>query len=206
MDDVALNQSYAHLLARFLVRPLVGTPVTPNQLTGLRLILGLAACGLLAVGGITASWWSGSLWITTCLLDRADGELARLADLRSERGKVLDFYFDLILDAGWFLAAGVGLRHGVLGVSAILVGLLTCASVIVGIGFAELFDRASPPGVKAWAGTQRFHPDDALFLLAPITWLGWLAPVLIVAGVCTPMIALVMYGRYASQKRRASSG
>jgi hypothetical protein len=34
---------------------------------------------------------------------------------------------------------------------------------------------------------KRFHPDDALFLLAPFTWLGWLAPILVAASVCTPI-------------------
>lgn len=206
MDNVALNQTYAHRLARVLVRPLVGTGVTPNHLTELRLLIGAAACCLLAVGGATAWLWSGALWIATCLLDRGDGELARLANLRSERGKILDFYSDLVLDAGWFLAAGIGLRHGALGGTAILLGLLACASLVLSIGFAELFDRASPPGVKAWAGTQHFHPDDALFLLAPICWFGWVAPVLAAAGICTPVVALVMYSRYASQRRRALIG
>jgi phosphatidylglycerophosphate synthase len=42
--------------------------------------------------------WSGILWVVSCVLDRADGELARMGDLRSESGKVLDFYSDMILD------------------------------------------------------------------------------------------------------------
>ena len=78
----------------------------------LRLIVGLAACALLAVGSRTTAAWSGVLWIVTCVLDRADGELARMGDLRSESGKVLDYYSDMILDALWFLGAGLGLRHG----------------------------------------------------------------------------------------------
>src|SRR6266581_1765282 len=82
MDDVALNQTYAHAFARILVRPLIGTWVRPNHLTVLRLIVGLAACALLAVGSRTAAAWSGALWIVTCVLDRADGELARMGDLR----------------------------------------------------------------------------------------------------------------------------
>jgi len=109
MDDVALNQTYAHALARIFVRPLLGTWVRPNHLTALRLIVGLAACALLAVGSRTTAAWSGVLWIVTCVLDRADGELARMGDLRSESGKVLDYYSDMILDALWFLAAGLGL-------------------------------------------------------------------------------------------------
>jgi archaetidylinositol phosphate synthase len=169
------------------------------------LIVGLGACALLAVGSRTAAAWSGALWIVTCLLDRADGELARMADLHSESGKVLDYYSDMILDAVWFLGAGLGLRHGRLGDIAVLLGLLTSGSMLLCIWYAEMFERLSGPGVKAWSGVQLFHPDDALFLLAPLTWLNWLAPILVASSICTPIIAIVFVARYVALKRRATA-
>jgi archaetidylinositol phosphate synthase len=202
MDDVASNQTYAHAFARIFVRPLIGTWVRPNHLTGLRLVTGLAACALLTAGTKSAALWSGFFWVITCVLDRADGELARMGDLRSESGKVLDFYSDMILDAVWFLCAGIGLRGGWLGDAAIPLGVLTCVSMLLIIWVSELFDRLSTPDAKAWNGTERFHPDDALFLLAPITWFGWLGPVLIGAGVCTPLIVAATVFRYVRLKRR----
>lgn len=205
MDDVASNQTYAHAFARIFVRPLIGTWVRPNHLTALRLVTGLAACALLTAGTKSAALWSCLLWVITCVLDRADGELARMGDLRSESGKVLDFYSDLILDAAWFLCAGIGLRGGWLGGAAIPLGVLTCVSMVLIIWVSELFDRLSTPEVKAWNGTERFHPDDGLFLLAPITWVGWLAPVLIGAAICTPLVALATVVRYARLKRRLAA-
>jgi phosphatidylglycerophosphate synthase len=205
IDDVSLNQTYAHLFARVLVRPLIGTWVRPNHLTVLRLMVGLAACALLAMASGAAHAWSGALWVVTCVLDRADGELARMGDLRSESGRVLDFYSDMLLDAGWFLGAGIGLRHGSLGDGAVLLGLLVCGSIVLCIWYAELFERLSGPGVKAWHGTQRFHPDDALFLLAPLTWLGWMSPVLVASSICTPIVAAILIIRYAALKRRMTA-
>jgi archaetidylinositol phosphate synthase len=169
MDDVALNQTYAHALARIFVRPLIGTWVRPNHLTMLRLIVGLAACVLLAVGSRTTAAWSGILWTITCVLDQADGELARLGD------------------------------------TAVPLGLLASGSILLSIWCAEMFERLSGPGVKAWSGVQRFHPDDALFLLAPITWLGWLAPILVASSICTPVIAVLFVARYVMLKRRTSA-
>lgn len=202
MDDVAQNQTYAHAFARLFVRPLLGTWVRPNHLTALRLVLGLAACALLIPGSKLYTAWSGVLWILTCVLDRADGELARMGDLRSESGKVLDYYSDMILDAAWFLCAGIGLRHGALGDTAIVLGGVTCLAMLLCTWYAEMFERLSGPGVKAWKGVQHFHPDDALFLLPLLTWLGWVGPVLMAASVVTPVIAAVMIARYAAVKRR----
>ena len=203
MDDVALNQTYAHAFARLFVRPLLGTPVRPNHLTVLRLAIGIAACMLLAFGTRTAMNWSGACWVVACVLDRADGELARMGDLRSASGQVLDYYSDMILDAGWFLGAGFGLRHGWLGSVALPLGALTCCSMLICSWASEMYERLSGPGIKVWYGVRRFHPDDALFLLAPFTWLGWLVPILIAASVCTPVIALVIGLRYLKLRRLA---
>lgn len=186
------------------MRPLLNTWVRPNHLTALRLVVGLAACALLAVGSKTAAIWSGILWVITCVLDRADGELARVGNMRSESGKMLDYYSDMILDTWWFLCAGISLRHGWLGQSTFALGLIAGASILLCMWYAEMFERLSDPGVKAWEGARRFHPDDALFLLAPLTWLGWVAPVLIASSICTPIIALVLFVRYVALRRRTT--
>ena len=206
-QDVLLNQTYAHSIARWMVRPLLGTPIRPNHLTLLRMAIGLGACALLALGSRTGAIWSGILWIATCVLDRADGELARIGNMRSESGKVLDFYSDLVLDSLWFLSAGIGLSEGDGNLShvGVALGALSAVSVFICIGGAELFERASGPGVKAYYGLQKFHPDDALFLLALFTWFGWLAPLLIASSICTPVIALVIVYRYVRLRFRPLS-
>jgi archaetidylinositol phosphate synthase len=208
LNDAVFYQSYAHVFVRIFVRPLIGTWVRPNHLTGLRLVSGLAACALLSIGTRSTAAWSGVLWVLSCLLDRADGELARMGDLRSEGGKVLDFYSDMILDSFWFLGAGIGLRHSSLGVAAVPLGVIACGSMLLVMWSSELFERLSEPGVKAFdftGGGKRFHPDDALFLLAPFTWLGWLVPILVASSVCTPIFAIVITVRYLLLKRRVAA-
>jgi archaetidylinositol phosphate synthase len=207
LNDAVFYQSYAHAFARVFVRPLLGTWVQPNHLTGLRLLTGLAACALLSVGTRSTAVCSGILWIVSCVLDRADGELARMGDLRSDGGKVLDFYSDMILDSVWFLGAGIGLRHGPLGQYAVSLGILACGSMLLVMWSSELLERLSAPGVKAFdfKGSKRFHPDDLLFLLAPFTWLGWLVPILVAASICTPVFAVVITMRYLLLKRRSAT-
>jgi archaetidylinositol phosphate synthase len=202
--DAVFYQTYAHAFARIFVRPLLGTWVRPNHLTGLRLLTGLAACVLLSVGSRNTAVWSGILWVVSCMLDRADGELARMGDLRSDSGKALDFYSDMILDSFWFLGAGIGLRHSSLGEYAAPLGVLACGSMLLVMWSSELLERLSAPGVKAFdfKGVKRFHPDDMLFLLAPFTWLGWLVPILVASSVCTPIFAVVITVRYFLLKRR----
>ena len=110
-----MNDTWTHALARYMVRPLIGTGVTPNHLTTLRLVTGALACLLFARAGHGDILWGGVLWLVSAFLDRADGELARIGHMQSQQGHLYDYYTDLTINSAFFLAIGVGLRHSWLG-------------------------------------------------------------------------------------------
>lgn len=88
--------SWSHRLARPLVRPLIGTGITPNHLTTVRLISGLMACGAFVPGLPNWTGWGGWLWLFSTFLDCADGELAKLGNMASEEGRACDCLVDTI--------------------------------------------------------------------------------------------------------------
>lgn len=71
------HDTWIHRAVRGAVRPLARTPVTPNQVTTLRLITGLAAAAAFAQGGEGWRQVGAGLFLVSLFLDRADGELAR---------------------------------------------------------------------------------------------------------------------------------
>lgn len=194
-----MNDTWSHAGARALVRPLVGTWVRPNHITFLRLATGILACALLARGGYTAELWSGLLWLISAFLDRADGELARIGQLQSRRGHLFDYYTDVVLNSGFFLAAGINLRHAHW---AIPVGVAACGSLLACSLLAEAYERAEATGARVWEGGWGFQPDDALYLLPLFVWFHWLAPMLIAAAIVGTGIAVVLLGRYILLTRR----
>lgn len=177
------HDSWTHLLARRAIRPLLGTAVTPNHLTTLRLVTGVAACALVALGTTAGAWWGGALWLVSAFLDRADGELARVGNMMSASGHRYDFYVDNLVNALFFVAAGFAVAGGWLGAWAIPLGLLGGASMMICGWWSELLEARSPPGTKAYSGAAGFDPDDALYLMGPLAWLGWLAPVVVGAAI-----------------------
>ena len=178
-------------MARPLVRPMIGTRIRPNHLTTLRLLTGLGACACLASGARTGVWWGGGLWLVSAFLDRADGELARMGDLMSRGGHMYDFYTDVAVNSLLFVAIGIGLRHSWLGAWSVLLGVLAGGSMFAIGLFAHWIELRNPPGKKAYAGRWGFDPDDALYLMGPLAWLGWLSPILIGAAVgATTMMAV----------------
>jgi phosphatidylglycerophosphate synthase len=169
----------------------VGTWVRPNHLTTLRLLSGLAACVLLAWGSNVGMAWGGAVWLVSAFLDRADGELARIGNMMSRGGHVYDYYADTIINAGFFVAIGIGLRQSWLGHWSLRLGLLTGLSVFLCSVFAEWLELRSPPGTRAYSGKWGFDPDDALYLMGPLAWLGWLGPILIGASIGAPAMMLI---------------
>ena len=194
-----VGDSWTHKIARVCILPLVNTPVTPNHLTILRLITGVAACTSFAVGTQEWNLWGGVFWIISAFLDRADGELARVSGKTSEWGHKFDYFCDVTVTALFFVGIGIGLRDSPLGYWCIIMGLTAAAGVVAAEILAEIIDQAQKhTGEKAYEGFAGFDFDDVLYLFAPLVWLGWQYPFLIGASVGAPAFALLTW--YKSKK------
>jgi phosphatidylglycerophosphate synthase len=170
-------------LARPLVRPLIGTGVTPNHITTARLITGLAAAAALVPGTPDWTWWGGWLWLLSAFLDRADGELARIGNMATPEGRAWDCLVDNIVNPVFFVAIGIGLRHSVLGDWAIPLGLVAGVALFFCGYWSEALEQRMHLSVKAYSGAFGFDIDDLLYLFAPLAWLDWLAPILVGAAI-----------------------
>ena len=189
------NDSWTHKLARACVRPLVGTAVTPNHLTTLRMLSGVAACSTFASGDVGTYGWGAALWVISAFLDRADGELARIGNLSSPGGHLFDYYADVGVNALFFAAIGMGLRDSSLGVWAILMGLVGGISIVIASVVAERFERQDEAGRKPFSGVAGFDFDDVLYLLGPAVWLGAAYPLLVASSIGIPVFALISWWR-----------
>lgn len=132
--DVLWNRYVARPLAAVLLPALVGSRITPNQVTFASLGVFGVACALL-VG------WPGHLGLIVAVavlelsyvLDCVDGQLARLRGTSSRVGAHLDFLMDEIKAFLLVAATGARLWHAdgkVLWLIEALVGLTAVASAI----------------------------------------------------------------------------
>jgi archaetidylinositol phosphate synthase len=186
-----IGASWTHRLARPLVRPLVGTGITPNHITTARLITGLMAAAALLPGDVTWTWWAGWLWLLSAFLDRADGELARVGNMASLEGQAWDYQVDIIVNPTFFVAIGIGLRHSLLGGYAIPLGIIAGGSIFLGAYWSKALELRQGPSVKAYSGAFGFDLDDLLYLFAPLAWLGWLMPIMVGAAIGGTLMALL---------------
>lgn len=191
-----MANSWTHILARVAVRPLVGGPITPDNITTARLVTGIAACLCFAVGGREWDIWGGVLWLVSAFLDRADGELARLSNSCNPAGHAYDYACDVAVNALFFVGIGIGARAGMLGPWAIALGLLAGGGIALASIWSEWLEKEDKSGRKAYEGVAGFDFDDVLYLFAPIAWLGWLTPLLIGGAIGGPIFAVVTWVRW----------
>ncbi len=192
-----LGRTWTHQLALWFVRPLANTFVTPNHLTFLRLITGLAACYCFATGDRDMTIWGGWIWVFSAFLDRADGELARVSGKSSPWGHKFDMFCDSTITSLFFVAGGIGLRETELGNWAILMGFAGGLGVLAAEYFAEQIDkRTDDPDDRAYPGIAGFDFDDVLYLFAVIAWLDWFMPIVIGASIGAPAFALLTWYKW----------
>ena len=146
----------------------------------------MAGARLLAVGAPAAANWGAGLFVLARFLDHFDGELARQKNMKSRLGYYLDYISGAVSYAALFFGIGFGLRDGALGPWAIVLGSVGAAAAIVsmfldlGIDKAEKLTDGDATGYPGYAG---FELEDGIYLIAPITWLGWLQPFFVLCGV-----------------------
>ncbi len=171
-------------LANIMVRPLARTPITPNQLTIVTLLLALAAAALFAVGDKTAANWAAGLFILARFMDHVDGELARMTGKTSRLGYYLDYVAGALSYGGLFLGIGIGARESFLGEWAIVLGLAAASGAVLSM-FLNLridkqsqFEEGEAIGYPGFAG---FELEDGIYLIGPITWAGYLTPLFVLS-------------------------
>ena len=190
------HNTWIHRFVRIGVRPLINTPVTPNQLTTVRLILGLGAAGLFGMGN-PALYPAGAVaFILSMLFDRADGELARLGGKTSPGGHAYDLFSDGVCNAAIFVGIGVGLRHSDYGNWAILMGLVAAAAVVSVLWLVVRMEQLEGQRAAELHGAAGFDPDDAMLAVPIAMLLGWDQSLLVAACIGAPVFAFLMLWQF----------
>ena len=193
-------------LARRLVTPLIGTPITPNHLTTLRLLIGIAGAYYLSVG----SFWPCSLGALLIALsnfvDHTDGELARISGQSSKIGHFYDLACDSVVTVLLFVGLGfyVKVHHPAMIVSAEWLGGI--AGVAVALIFflrMRIESMAGKSGTKQ-ASMAGFETEDVLYLLPLVTLFNGMTPFLVAASIGAPLFAVWVVVDYQRALRRVA--
>jgi len=199
------HNTWIHRVARVGVRPLVKTAVTPNQITTLRLAVGIAAAIALAVGSDVWRHWGAGIFLLSMLLDRADGELARLSGKTSPGGHKYDLISDSVCNALAFLGLGIGLTASPFGSWAPLMGAVAGLAIAAILWLVIKLEQRGGERAGELAGAAGFDPDDAMLVVPICIWFGLSEWLLASAAVGAPLFAVFMVLWFRFGPRQAGS-
>src|SRR3954447_16432910 len=98
---------YVRRISPYLTRLLLRTPITPDGVTGLMILSGLAAAAALTIPGLTGAILAVALIQLQILLDCSDGELARWLERQSPAGGYRDRIAHWLTEAALPIALGI---------------------------------------------------------------------------------------------------
>ncbi len=191
-----------HRIIRPGVKPLVHTPVTPNQLTTVRLLTGVVSAGLFAVGGAPWSYWGAALFLLSILFDRADGELARISGKSSAWGHTYDLVTDTICNALVFIGIGIGLHSSVFGWWAVPMGFVASAAVVAILWLVTWIESLEGQRSAELSGAAGFDPDDAMIIVPLAVFFDWAELLLVAAALGSPAFAIFAFWHFRLKLRR----
>ena len=131
------NLPWDQVLANFIIKHLVKTSVTPNQVTALSLIFSISGAVSFTFSTSFSADIGASLFVLGRFLDHVDGELARQKNMVSKLGYYLDYGVGGLSYGALFLCLGVSFQNGYLGLWSISIGLIG-ALLSVGCVFLNL--------------------------------------------------------------------
>jgi phosphatidylglycerophosphate synthase len=185
-----------------LTRRLVGTRITPNQMTLVSLTIGLIGATFFLSAEPLQQIVGSLLFLTHSILDGCDGELARLKFQESPAGARLDFWGDNLVHvavfgcmAGGWVLAEASLWPLLLGALAITGTAASAYLVAHRDGGAA---AAGPPGRLADAVANR----DFIYLVLVLACFGRAHWFLIPVALGTPIFMMLV--RWGAGRRRTT--
>ncbi len=129
---------YVRRFSPYLTRLFIKTPITPNGVTWLFILSGVAAAAVLAIDSVWAAVGAVLLIQLQILLDCSDGELARWRGQSSPVGIYLDRFGHWVTEAALPIALGIRVDEPVLGlVVAVLVLFVKGETALVHVARTE---------------------------------------------------------------------
>jgi phosphatidylglycerophosphate synthase len=186
-------------LSRAVTGRLLRWPITPNQMTMVAALFGIAGCVVAARGGYWNLAAGAALVELQNVLDGCDGEIARLKYLRSRTGEWLDQVVDDVVNIAFLASFGLGLAAGAPEHWArLVIAVAVAAQLIHAIGlYAGLIvkagGRGSVAGLRWWVGGGT-ETDARSRLLGDLTRRDFYSLLYVVASVVNvPAVAFVWH-------------
>jgi phosphatidylglycerophosphate synthase len=203
--DGFMERNVERPVSRLLSARLARLPVTPNQMTVVSALVGLAAAPFFLSASPIWQTAGALLFLAHSILDGCDGELARLKFQESRWGGILDFWVDNIVHSAIFACMAVGWSSSAGANWPLALGAAAVAGTLGSAGFVywrvmrpkrgegPLYVSVShQPSGALTAMLDSLSRRDFIYLVLALSIPGKAAWFLAMAGVGAPVFFILL--------------
>ena len=157
IDQPSASYSDSPIIDRYIIRKISGfisgflsrTPVTPNQVTIISLILGIISGVFFSLGEYTYTITAGLLYFLSTVFDQCDGEVARLEQMETEFGRKLDIVVDAIVNAVIVIGITIAVYTKTGSILVIIAGFFAMTGITISLLLVTYFSHNSKKNTGA---------------------------------------------------------
>ncbi len=173
IDQPSGSYSDSPIIDRYIIRKISGfisgflikTPVTPNQVTIISLILGIISGVFFSLGEYTCTITAGLLYFLSTVFDQCDGEVARLKQMETEFGRKLDIIVDAIANAIIVVGITIAVYVKMCSVLVIIAGFLAMTGISISLLLTTYFSHDSKKNTGTKDMLDKLNNKDFFYII-----------------------------------------
>ncbi len=149
-DSPIIDRYIIRKISGFITGCLIKTPITPNQVTIISLVLGIISGILFSCGEHAYTLMAGVAYFLSTIFDQCDGEVARAKQMSSEFGMVFDIIIDSIVNAIIVIGITIAIYKANGSDLTIIAGSLSMIGIVISLLLTTYFssERNNDTGTK----------------------------------------------------------
>ncbi len=164
-DSPIIDRYIIRKISGFISGFLIRTPVTPNQVTIISLIFGIASAAFFSHGKHTYTIIAGVLYFVSTVFDQCDGEVARFKHMESDFGRIFDIIVDSIVNAAIAIGITIAIYKANGSGLTIAVGLLAMTGIVISLLLTTYFSNESKNDTGTKEMLDKLNNKDFFYII-----------------------------------------
>jgi CDP-L-myo-inositol myo-inositolphosphotransferase len=172
-DQTVISHSDSPIIDRYIIRKISGlisgilvkTPITPNQVTIVSLVIGIISAVFFSNGTYTSTIIAGVFYFISTVFDQCDGEVARFKHIESDFGRIFDIIVDSIVNAAIVIGITIAIYKANGSGLTIVAGLLAMIGIVISLLLTTYFSTESKNDTGTKEMLDKLNNKDFFYLI-----------------------------------------
>lgn len=164
-DSPVIDRYVIRRISGFITGLIIKTPVTPNQVTIISLVIGIIAAVFFFHGTHTSTIIAGVFYFISTVFDQCDGEVARSKQMESDFGRVFDIIVDSIVNAAIVIGITIAIYRTNGSILTIIAGLSAMMGIVLSLLLTTYFGSENKKDTGTKEILDKLNNKDFFYII-----------------------------------------